>query len=344
MTGHLRERLHHEYWPWYLIYLPVFPLYLYEALRSRRPAFFCDADPGIEWGGFFGERKTDIYALLPEGSYPATVRIAAGTPVHEALRMIAHRGIALPLMVKPDVGERGRGVQRVDNAEALKERLHPAAEDLLVQQPARGVHEFGLMFVRDPGSGRTTLLSITGKRFLTVAGDGKRTVEQLLRLTYRGARQIGRLRVSAPSLLSACPPRGEVMLVEPIGNHCRGTSFHDAGHLRTEDLERSVDALVSRIPGVYYGRFDVRADSEEALSCGLFEVIELNGVSSEPGHIYDPAYSIWRCWGELLRHVRHIARVSRHLRNQGLAKTSMRRLLVRCAAHFGWRFPFRSNR
>ena len=83
----LRDRYNHEYWPWYLIYLPVFPLYLFEALRTRRAAFFTNVNPGIDMGGFFGERKSDIYALLPENAFPPTVKVAVGTTAHVALEM-----------------------------------------------------------------------------------------------------------------------------------------------------------------------------------------------------------------------------------------------------------------
>jgi hypothetical protein len=46
--------------------------------------------------------------------------------------------------------------------------------------------------------------------------------------------------------------------------------------------------VARRFDGFYFGRFDVRAASAEAFSRGEFTVIELNGVTSEPTHIYDP--------------------------------------------------------
>ena len=335
----LRDRYNHEYWPWYLIYLPVFPLYLFEALRTRRAAFFTNVNPGIDMGGFFGERKSDIYALLPENAFPPTVKVAVGTTAHVALEMAMGKGIRFPLIVKPDVGGRGRGVMRVGDAAALMQVIASAKEDLLVQQLAKGECEFGLMFARDPRSGRTQLLSITGKRFLQVTGNGRDPIPALLARDHRGARQLDRLRSEGALGSDRILEAGEVFRVEPIGNHCRGTTFLDAGHLRTADLERAVDKLIAASAGVYYGRMDVRAESEEALRMGGFEVIELNGVSSEPGHIYDPGYSIWRCWRELIRHVVHMARISRELWEMGVQPVPLRSVLHRCAAHFGWRIP-----
>ena len=53
MWRRLAEQLNHEYWPWWVFYLPVLPFYLYQALRQRRAAFFTNVNPGIDMGGFF---------------------------------------------------------------------------------------------------------------------------------------------------------------------------------------------------------------------------------------------------------------------------------------------------
>lgn len=337
MMRRLIDRLNHEYWPWWLIYLPVFPLYFWQALRMRRAAFFTNVNPAIDMGGFFGERKSGIYERMPEDRYPKTVRINAGTPAHETLALVQAAGIAFPLIVKPDVGERGEGVCKLNDQARMLEVLAAVEVDMLVQGLAFGDHEFGLMFARDPLTGDTELLSITGKRFLSVTGDGVRDIDGLLALTFRGHRQRERLRTYSSALLRQVPRPGERVQVEPIGNHCRGTTFIDAAQLRTPALESAVNHLLGATTGLYYGRLDVRAESEEALRAGVFTVIELNGVSSEPGHIYDPSWSIWRCWTELVRHVRYIGVISSRLLEQGEEPVTLHALVYRCEAHFGWR-------
>lgn len=333
----LFDRFHHEYWPWWLIYLPVVPLYLWQAVRLRRAAFFTNVCPAIDLSGFFGERKSDIYALLPAECYPKTLLVKAGSPGAEVLLRVHEAGITFPCIIKPDVGERGEGVSKVYDSEDLIALLERQRADLLVQQLALGEQEFGLMFARDPRSGRTELLSITGKRFLCVTGDGVSNVDRLLALTYRGQRQRKRLRTYAAPLLDRIPNAGEEIRVEPIGNHCRGTLFHDAKDMRTPALELAVDQLIGATTGIHYGRLDVRSESEAALRAGRFTVVELNGVSSEPGHIYDPSFSIWQCWSELIRHVRRIGPISEQLLAQGVEPASLRDLIERCGTHFGWR-------
>jgi hypothetical protein len=45
--------------------------------------------------------------------------------------------------------------------------------------------------------------------------------------------------------------------------------------------------------GFYFGRFDVRFNSEDELRKGEgFRIVEANGVTSESTNLYDPDYSV----------------------------------------------------
>lgn len=337
MWRKLVDRLNHEYWPWQLIYLPIWPCYVYQAVRQRRAAFFTNVNPAIDMGGFFGEGKSAIYDLLPVDAYPRTMVVPPRTPAAQLSALRSAAGIEFPLIVKPDVGERGQGVVRVTDEAGLLQALADKPQALLMQALAQGAQEYGLMFARDVVTNRVELLSVCGKRFLSVVGDGTHTTRWLLAETWRGSKQIARLAASSPQVLEQVPARGEVLLVEPIGNHCRGTLFFNAGHVATDRLRQRLDAILNNATGINYGRLDVRSESEEALALGSFVVIELNGVSSEPGHIYDPSWSIFRCWSELLRHVRKLGPLSLAAQRAGHQPVSLYALVVRCEAHFGWR-------
>ncbi|HOZ39666.1 MAG TPA: hypothetical protein PLL25_02610 [Flavobacteriales bacterium] len=334
---HWRDRLNHEYWPWQLIHLPVIPAALWHALRSGHGAFFTNVNPAIDLGGFFGERKHDILARLPQRAYPTTVLVQPDTPWTTVQQSLRDAELSAPLILKPDVGERGEGVTLVANEAELQRLLAACRTTQLVQRLVPWQHEYGLFFLKDPHTGRTRLLSIATKAFLAVQGDGRTTVEDLLRRTFRGSKQLPRLRTYRAALLATVPASGERVVVEPIGNHCRGTTFLDGGHLLTEQLERAVDELLADTTGIHYGRLDVRAPDDEALQQGRFLVMELNGVTSEPGHIYDPTYTIFRCWRELLRHVAHIPTLSAALRAQGHPPASLRTLWQRYRSHFATR-------
>jgi hypothetical protein len=57
--------------------------------------------------------------------------------------------------------------------------------------------------------------------------------------------------------------------------------------------------VAATFPGFSFGRFDLRGPSAEAIAGGDFRVIELNGVTSEATHIYDPRHSVFYGWRTL---------------------------------------------
>ena len=53
-----------------------------------------------------------------------------------------------------------------------------------------------------------------------------------------------------------------------------------------------MDRLGGALPGFFFGRFDLRVPSVEAFRRGeSLRVVEVNGVTSEATHIYDPRFS-----------------------------------------------------
>lgn len=68
----------------------------------------------------------------------------------------------------------------------------------------------------------------------------------------------------------------------------------DVRHLRTPALIRAVEATVAGMHNLHCTRFDVRADSAEALARGEFRVLESNGSIGVPGG--SMAYAIAVAW------------------------------------------------
>jgi len=46
------------------------------------------------------------------------------------------------------------------------------------------------------------------------------------------------------------------------------------------------------VPGFHFGRYDLRGASIEAIQAGRFAIVELNGLTSEPTHVYDPRHDV----------------------------------------------------
>ncbi len=301
-----------EYWPFNVVYGPLYPYWLFLVMRSGSLFFFNTSNPRIRNGGFLLESKREIYELLPEGSYPETLFFKAGTAWAALEAAIQASSLRYPLVAKPDVGMRGMLVQRVEHAAELRAFATQAEVDFLVQSLVEYPMEAGIFYYRYPGEEEGRISGIVGKAFLTVKGDGRSIVEALIRKDPRALLQLRTLRHTQPGLLDTVLPEGEERILVPYGNHARGSKFWDCSAEADEQLHHEINWICSRIPGFYFGRLDIRFRSWDELRAGKhFSIIELNGAGSEPTHMYDPAHSIFFAWKEILRHWNILFRISR---------------------------------
>lgn len=299
----LRRLTRFEYWPIGVFYLPVFALVLARALRGRGLVFTA-ANPALPHGGFVGESKRAIHALLlaADAPLPRQVDLPAATALDERLALVGafrrRTGLGLPLVVKPDAGQRGEGV-RIAHDEAALARALEADEAVAVQEFVPG-EEFGLFYARRPGKAVGEILSLTHKVLPVVVGDGQRSLERLI-LGDAEHLPMARVFLARPAQeLARVPAAGERVPLGELGTHCRGARFLDGGAHASPALLAALEHIVARMPGFSFGRFDVRAPSAEVLESGRFTILELNGVTSEAGHLYDPRHGLLAAWRVLL--------------------------------------------
>ena len=112
---------HWEYWPYQVVYTPIYFQYLYYALRTRSFFYFNASNPTIRNGGFFMESKKEIYDLIPETYYPKTVLIKSGTSLEEVNDVIIKNKIEFPFIAKPDIGLRGTAVKKREDTHRMAE-------------------------------------------------------------------------------------------------------------------------------------------------------------------------------------------------------------------------------
>lgn len=329
---------HWEYWPFAVLYAPMYPYWFWLCLKARAFFFINAANPSIRNGGFLMESKKEIYDLLPKGTYPETLFFAFGTESNMVLNEVKHAGIAYPAIAKPDIGMRGMSVKKIENDEELLEYAKNSKVDFLVQAYIPYEDELGIFYCRIPGEEKGKITGIVGKELLAVTGDGYSTVDKLLQQNTRFILQLPVLRKTIPAELSVVLPKGERKLLVPYGNHARGAKFMDVTYLADEQLNRTIDQLARQIDGFYYGRMDIRYDTIEALKEGRnFSIIELNGSGSEPTHMYDPSHSVFFAWKEIIRHWNLMYRISKinhkngvpyMTRSEGLAMLKANRQLI----------------
>ncbi len=298
LVGAWRRWTRWEFWPPLMFYPPIVAYVGWLALRHRSLIGVTAVNPGIRTGGLIGESKSEILAAIDDSTglvAPFVLLRASATPderERQALGFAEGHGNGFPTVLKPDVGQRGSGVSILRNEEELIERVRSLEVDHVLQRYVSG-EEFGLFYVREPGAERGRLFSITSKVMPEVVGDGVHSLEQLILLGERTVAAAEHyLRAQRERLSDVLEPGERVRLVE-IGTHCRGAIFLDGRDLLTPQLEAQVDELSRSFEGFHFGRFDVRASSAAALASGEgFQVLELNGMTAEATHIYDPAHGL----------------------------------------------------
>jgi hypothetical protein len=314
-----------EYWSFNAVYGWVLPVWALLALRARSFFFFSASNPGIEYGGFVMESKMKIYDIMPPHTYPNTFLVTAGTHTQTILNKITALGYSYPLIAKPDIGGRGRGVRKIATPQDVDSYAQHTTIDFLIQEFAPQPNEVGIFYYRYPNKPTGTLSGIVRKEFLSVTGNGKDSIQQLILQDKRAVLQIETLQQVYGNALHTVLKNGELKELVPYGNHARGAKFINDSHRITPQLTATIDAICQQVPGFYFGRLDIRFNTWEELNRGEnYSIIEINGAGSEPTHMYDPKHSIFFAWKEIIRHWVILCRISRMNHKNGIAYLSFK--------------------
>lgn len=319
----------------WLFYLPSLPVWLVMMVRSRRLLYFTAANPGIELGGFFGESKSGILKQIPEAFLPGSIYISGGASVEQVSEQLSLSSLRYPLIGKPDVGERGNGVVKITDDKSLKEFIKRSTGNLIFQEFIDFPIELGVLYYKFPDGSGSGITSVTMKEFLSVTGDGKSTVKYLLGKSSRGRMQLKRLMQQHSGLMSSIPESGKTLLVEPVGNHCRGTLFLNGNHLINSKLVQVFDKITENMDAFFYGRFDLKVNSLEDLYLGNnIRIMELNGTTSEPAHIYAPGTPLWRAYRDVISNMELVRKIALMNIRNGIPTTSIPLFIKTVYYHF----------
>lgn len=292
-----------EYWSFNCIYAPIYFYWFFLCIKARSLFFFSASNPLIENGGFLMEKKSDVYKLIPSFYYPKTLLITPECCLNDIGANIERHSFNFPLIIKPDIGGKGRGVKKVQNITEAISYIRHCNFPMLVQELIPYKNEVGIFYYRLPWQDKGKISGIVSKEFLTVCGDGVNTIEDILVKDSRGLLHLSALKKTTEIDFTQVLGNGIEKVLVPFGNHARGCKFIDASHLITPALEETIDNICQQIEGFYFGRLDVMFKSWSTMEQGKnISIIELNGAGSEPTHIYDPAHSIFFAWKEIIKH------------------------------------------
>lgn len=296
-VGFLKRLVQWEFWPAWAAYAPLVPYLLFLAFKHRSTGVFTACNPGMFAGGLVGESKSEILSQLD--TVPGVVAPFQVVPMGDS-----HITDTFPVVAKPDQGERGKSVAIIRSQSQLNAYLKQARSRTIIQRFVPG-EEFGIYYVRHPEQRNGKVPYITVKRAATVVGDGYRNLRQLILDDSRAVCMAQAYLGSPLRPLQNVPGAGETVALGEIGAHSRGAIFLDGSRLVTPALEHAIDRVSHAHPGFYLGRYDVLAASFAALQRGEFTVIELNGVSAEATHVYDPSVSIRETYRVMALHWRN---------------------------------------
>jgi len=309
-----------EFWPFWLFYIPIYFYWFFLSLKARSLFFFGAANPLMELGGLKNYSKSNVLQHIPKEYLPKTIYIQKHEKSEKIADLLEQNAFYFPFVAKPDKGERGKMVRLIRHQADLEKYLATIQDDFIIQEFSDLPLEFGVMYHHFPNEKTGHISSMVQKGFLTVEGNGTDTVQTLMQKHERAFLYIENLvDIYGKDILEKTPIAGEKLLLEPIGNHARGTIFMNANHLINKDLHDVFNKISLQIDGFFFGRFDLKVSSVADLYEGKnIKIMELNGANSEPAHIYDPAMPIWKAYRHLFWHWSILFQISTENHRKGI--------------------------
>ncbi|WP_132054887.1 ATP-grasp domain-containing protein [Pseudocnuella soli] len=306
-----------ELWPFPLRYAALMPFWVGYCMRAGSPWFFTASNPTITFGGFDGEGKKEMYALLPEGSYPKTLFVTPGMAADQLLQQVQAAGFQYPFCVKPDVGLKGLLFRKIDN-EAELLRYHSAMPlEYMVQDLVLLPLEVSIFYYRHPTHQKGTISGFIQKDLMEVVGNGRDTLHQLILAHPIARHRMAEMQTKHADNFDTILPQGQQYLLAYAANLNRGARFSQLTQHIDERLQQLFDDLSHRTE-FYYGRYDIKCQSVELLQQGkAFQILEFNGAGAEPNHVYHAGLSLTQAHTEIKKHWKALYEISKYNHEHG---------------------------
>ncbi|EAR08209.1 hypothetical protein MED297_14760 [Reinekea sp. MED297] len=323
-----RRQSFFEFWPLWLMYLPVAIQWLFLALRYRSLTLPLIANPSLPLSGMVGIPKSTLLrqasGSLQETILPWYVTHKTNEPeATQAIKLMAQlkdKGITLPFVCKPDIGCRGAGVKLIKDKNALIEVLHHYSTGAAIQCQKLSDYEpeAGIFYVRDPDSHQGRIISMAFKYMPYVVGDGRRTLKELLADDPRAGELLHLYQHRHQANWDKVIPENEPYRLVFSASHSKGAIFKDAAECITPELTQALDHLMQQLPDFHYGRLDVKFQNVDELKAGRsLQIVEINTASSESLHIWDSNTSFSEAIRALLLQYRLLFRFGAKTRQRG---------------------------
>lgn len=295
-----------EHWPTLAFYVPLLPFFFWRSVKAGHPIYYTIANPGILFSGNGTESKFKSLSLLPESTIPRTMLFMKGDDLESVEEKLKEKQLEFPLIAKPDVGFRGYLVKKINTLERLLNYLQRIDEHVIIQEFIPYEQELGIFYHRIPGQKKGKITSVTIKKFIKIKGNGKLSLSELVRKDDRAFLYTDLFSIIHKDQWERVLNKDEELTLSVIGNHSKGTQFINGNHMINEQLIDFIDKIGQKIEGWYYGRMDIKFENFDKLLRGDgFKILEINGIISEPTHIYDATHkdaSYWKALKSINKH------------------------------------------
>lgn len=259
-----------------------------------------------------------MYKLLPTHLYPKTLFIKPDEPFGGMVTRVREAGFAYPFCTKPDVGMKGLLFRKIDSEADLQQYHQQMPVAYMVQELVQYGMEVSVFYYRHPDKERGVISGFIQKELMEVAGDGERTLLQLIQAHPKAKHREAEMSVKHAEMLEQILPAGEKVQLAHAANLSRGARFINLRHLIDEALLQVFDGL-SHATQFYYGRYDIKCNSVADLKMGRnFSILEFNGSGAEPNHVYNSGFSLFAAQAVFLHHWKVLYEISKYNHNHGV--------------------------
>jgi hypothetical protein len=327
-----------EAWPFKLIYAPLVPVWGWYMLKSGAVWFFTPSNPKITFGGMDGEPKKEMYDLLPTALYPKTFTVAPRQNFNDIIGRLQNIGISYPFIVKPEVGCQGILFRKIDKEDELKNYHSKVPVEYMVQEMVNYPMEVSVFYIRHPKASKGIVTGFLHKIPLQVTGNGKDTLEQLIKQHPKGHLRMDEMYSKHKNRWHEIIPAGEKYMLSYAANHNRGAHFVDLKEHIDDKIVAIFDKISLSIDDFFYGRYDIMCTNVEDLKNSKnFTILEYNGCGAEPNHFYDTGYTLLGAYKEILKHWKALYGICKYNSQQGIKPWPFqkgRKFMAETKAHF----------
>lgn len=262
-----------------LSHLVLTPWLAGTCLRRRRSLvqLLLDANPDLALGGLPLASKLSRYGT--NTPFLPSLIIDEETSQTSLSSFLSNH--TFPCILKPIFGNRSRGVQKVHSLADISS--HAGEQPMMLQPFVAAPNEYGINLAR-VGSD-VKIYGLTEINLPAVWGNGQSTLVDLAETKYGPD-----IPYELPDPQSI-PSENQYVPLQVARKHGKGSSYRDITGRVTSKLQAVCSEAAHQI-GLHFGRFDVKADSLDALQQGDFYIMETNGSFSLDLTIHDNRHSL----------------------------------------------------